>query len=322
MTVTLITGTNSGIGLATVIRLAGAGHQVYAGVRNPDNAQNLAAAIAQGDGRISMLELDVTNETTIVDAVAQMLSIEGQVDVLINNAGISRGSSVEETPQSAVKELFETNFFGTVRLTQELIPGMRERKNGTIINMSSIDGRLATPNNAFYAASKFAVEAFSESLAAQLLPFNIRVAVIEPGFIATTIFENTAKAEEAHNPKSPYFVYTRRFMKLLAAQLGIDTPPRRMMRPGSSNIPFRRSHRNFVTCWARIPNYWHRRVSVSRTKNGSSSKPSTMTRCSTRHRQYGWAWTYTGLDAFPHLTPARRRRRPPCSGVPALRWDS
>jgi len=94
MTVTLITGTNSGIGLATVIRLAGAGHQVYAGVRNPDDAQKLAA-IAQGDARISMLELDVTNETTIVDAVAQVLSIEGQVDVLINNAGISRGSPWE-----------------------------------------------------------------------------------------------------------------------------------------------------------------------------------------------------------------------------------
>jgi NAD(P)-dependent dehydrogenase (short-subunit alcohol dehydrogenase family) len=224
MTVTLITGTNSGIGLATAIRLAGAGHQVYAGVRNPDSAQKLAAAIAQSEGRISMLELDVTNEATIGDAVAQVLSIEGHIDVLINNAGISRGTSVEETPLSAVRELFETNFFGTVRLTQELIPGMRERKSGTIVNMSSIDGRLATPNNAFYAASKFAVEAFSESLAAQLLPFNIRVAVIQPGFIATPIFENTAKAEEAHDPNSPYFVHTRRLMKLFAAQLGNDTP--------------------------------------------------------------------------------------------------
>ena len=224
MTVPLITGTNSGIGLATSIRLAGAGHQVYAGVRSPDSAQKLAAAIAQSDGRISMLELDVTNEASIGDAVAQVLSIEGNVDVLINNAGISRGTSVEETPLSAVRDLFETNFFGTVRLTQELIPGMRERKSGTIVNMSSIDGRLATPNNAFYAASKFAVEAFSESLAAQLLPFNIRVAVIQPGFIATPIFENTAKAEEAHDPNSPYFVHTRRLMKIFAAQLGNDTP--------------------------------------------------------------------------------------------------
>ena len=134
MTVTLITGSNSGIGLATVIRLAGAGHKVYAGVRNPDSAQKLAAAIAQSDGQIAMLELDVTVETSVGDAVAQVMSIEGQIDVLVNNAGIARGTSVEETPIAAVKELFETNFFGTVPVTQTVIPGMRERKSGTIVN--------------------------------------------------------------------------------------------------------------------------------------------------------------------------------------------
>ncbi len=219
MTVTLITGTSTGIGLATAIHLANAGHKVHAGVRNPDGATKLKNAIEQSDGKISLLEMDVQDEASITNAVAQVLSEDGQIDVLINNAGIARGTSVEETPMSTVRTVFETNFFGAVKLTQLIIPGMRERKSGTIINMSSIAGRYVSPINTFYASSKYALEAFSESLATQLAAFDIRVAIIEPGFIATPIFENTAKSQPTPGPDSPYYMHTKRHMNILAQQI-------------------------------------------------------------------------------------------------------
>ncbi len=227
MTVTIITGTSSGIGLATAIRLAKAGHKVYAGVRNPDSAENLRKVIDAGELPISMLEIDMMDEKSITDAVARVLAAEGQIDVLVNNAGIARGTSVEESPMSDVRAVFETNYFGVFALIQAVIPGMRERKTGTIVNVSSIAGRFVAPNNAVYASSKYALEALSESLALQLKPFNIRVAIIEPGVIATSFFENAAKAMGPPDTASPYFVHTRRIMKLFTTQTekSAPTPP-------------------------------------------------------------------------------------------------
>ncbi|MBT3532720.1 MAG: SDR family oxidoreductase [Rhodospirillaceae bacterium] len=227
MTVTVITGTSSGIGLATAIRLAKAGHKVYAGVRNPDGADNLREVIDAGELPISMLEIDMMDESLIIDAVDRVLAAEGQIDVLVNNAGITQGTSVEETQMSVVRRVFETNYFGVFALTHAVIPGMRERKNGTIVNVSSIAGRFVFPTNAAYASSKYALEALSESLALQLKPFNIRVAIIEPGVTATSVFENAAKAMGPPDTASPYFVHTRRMIKLFTKQLGISalTPP-------------------------------------------------------------------------------------------------
>jgi NADP-dependent 3-hydroxy acid dehydrogenase YdfG len=228
MTVTVITGTSTGIGLATTQRLAKSGHKVYAGVRNPAAATELQAAIDASDGRISMLEIDVNDEQSIKSAIDRVLGAEGRIDVLINNAGISRGSAIEETDLSAVRDLFETNFFGLVAVTQAVLPGMRQQQSGTIINVSSIAGRYVTPVNAFYAASKHAVEAFSESLAAQMSHFNVRVAIIEPGVIATAIFENSRNAQDAPDPNSPYAVHARRVAARFAKGLAEGvTPPER-----------------------------------------------------------------------------------------------
>ncbi len=227
MTVTVITGTSSGIGLATTIRLAKSGHKVYAGVRNPDGATDLKAAIEGMDGSISLLEIDVNDEASIHNAISGVVSAEGHIDVLVNNAGIGRGRSVEETPMHLVRELFDTNFFGLVGVTQAVLPGMRERRSGVIVNVSSIAGRVASPIQPFYAASKYAVEAMSESLAQQMLPFNVRVAIIEPGVIATSIFENSQNAQEPPDPNSPYAAHGRRLMAFFMKQLmhGDPTPP-------------------------------------------------------------------------------------------------
>jgi len=215
MTVTVITGTSSGIGLATTKRLAKSGHRVYAGVRNPGSADDLKAAIDEANGAIELLEIDVNDEASIRTAIDSVLSTEGQIDVLVNNAGIVRGYSLEETPLQNVRDLFETNVFGLIAVTQAVVPGMRTRKSGTIINIGSIAGRLTAPLNGFYAASKFAVEAITESLAQQLMPFDIRVAVIEPGFIATPILQKTQAAQEQPDENSPYALFMRRGVALV-----------------------------------------------------------------------------------------------------------
>jgi NAD(P)-dependent dehydrogenase (short-subunit alcohol dehydrogenase family) len=196
-------------------------------VRNPDGASNLKAAIEESDGAIAMLELDVMQESSIKDAVGQVLALEGQIDVLVNNAGIGRGTALEETPLAAAREMFETNFFGAAALTKAVLPQMRERESGTIINVSSLAGRYASPNHGYYAASKHALEALSESLAQEVRQFNIRVAIIEPGVIATAIFENSQNAAPEPGPNSPYNSHRRRLLAFFNTQLaksGITQP--------------------------------------------------------------------------------------------------
>jgi len=149
MTVTVITGTSTGIGLATTLRLAKSGHRVYAGVRNPVAATELQAAIDAGAGAISMLEIDVNDEISVRTAIDRVLAAEGRIDVLINNAGIGRGGAVEETDMSAVRELFETNFFGLVAVTQAVLPGMRRQQSGTIVNVSSIARAVCDADECF-----------------------------------------------------------------------------------------------------------------------------------------------------------------------------
>jgi NADP-dependent 3-hydroxy acid dehydrogenase YdfG len=219
MAVAFITGTSSGIGLATALRLASGGYEVYAGVRNPKTATALKQAIEKSGLQISIIQIDVMDEASIKHAVAKILSDKGQIDVLVNNAGIARGNSIEESDMAQIREMFETNFFGAVALMQAVLPGMRQRKSGTIINVTSIAGRFVSAGGGFYAASKFALEAVSESLALQVKRFNIRVAMIEPGVIATSIFENARNAQEAPNLQSPYAADGRRGMAFFMKQL-------------------------------------------------------------------------------------------------------
>ena len=210
-----------------MVRLAKAGHKVYAGVRNPGTADDLKAAIEQVEqagGTIAMLTLDVTEEGSIQNAIGSVLAAEGRIDVLVNNAGISSRGSVEETPLEVFRGVFETNFFGLVAVTQAVLPGMRERGAGAIINVGSLAGQMAFAAHSVYAPTKYAVEALTEILAQQMLPFNVRVAVIEPGVIPTALIENTQKTQGPLNPDSPYAVHGRRFKALFDTQLNHRTP--------------------------------------------------------------------------------------------------
>ncbi len=175
----LITGCSSGIGHATAISLRDAGLTVYATARRPGDLADLA-------GRdIHTLALDVTDETSMRQAVSVVEADAGAIGVLINNAGYGLYGPVEQQPMTEIRRQFETNFFGLVRLTQLVLPGMRRRRRGRILNVSSMGGRATLPGGAFYHASKYAVEALSDALRMEVAQFGIDVVLIEPGPVRT-----------------------------------------------------------------------------------------------------------------------------------------
>jgi NAD(P)-dependent dehydrogenase (short-subunit alcohol dehydrogenase family) len=186
----LVTGSSSGIGRATALRLHRAGFIVYATARRPETLAGLA-----GEG-IHTLALDVTDETTMHAAVERIITECGQVDVLVNAAGFELVGAVEEIPLAEVRRQFDTNLFGLARLTQLVLPGMRAHQYGRIINVSSIFGRLAMPGFAYYAATKHALAAFSDALRLEVAGFGIRVVQIEPTAARTGLAANAARASE------------------------------------------------------------------------------------------------------------------------------
>ena len=175
----LITGCSSGIGRATALSLHQAGFTVYATARRTEALSDLS------DRGLRTLALDVTDEQSMTTAVATVAAEAGAVAVLINNAGYGLYGPVEQLPMAEIRRQFETNFFGLVRLTQLVLPGMRRQGRGRILNVSSMGGRITLPGGAFYHASKYAVEAFSDALRMEVAQFGIDVVLIEPGPVKT-----------------------------------------------------------------------------------------------------------------------------------------
>ncbi|HRP55452.1 SDR family oxidoreductase [Agriterribacter sp.] len=183
----LITGCSTGIGFATAVMLAKNNHVVFATMRHPGQNKELQDLADNKSLPIIILPLDVTDDNSIKNAIAQVFFHTGKIDVLINNAGIGALGPVEELPIENFISEMDTNFIGTVRCTKAVLPHMRQNKSGCIINISSAGGKLFNYYNASYSASKAAVEAFSECLAMEVLPFDIRVAVAEPGVTDTPL---------------------------------------------------------------------------------------------------------------------------------------
>ncbi len=181
----LITGTSSGIGLATALELGRVGHQVYATMRNPARAPELGERAAKEGLPISILTMDVDSDRSVADCFGAIHRKDGQIDALVNNAGIERHGSVEELPMEEFRATMETNYFGALRCIRQVLPGMRERRSGYIINVSSVAGKIACSPLGAYTASKFALESLSETLAGEMKPFGVRVAIVEPGIIET-----------------------------------------------------------------------------------------------------------------------------------------
>lgn len=194
----IITGCSTGIGFATAVLLARNNHTVFATMRNPSKNTDLENLAEKEHLPIIILPLDVTKDDSVRSAVAASIKQAGQIDVLINNAGIGKLGSVEETPVDEFINEMDTNFIGSVRCTQAVLPHMRERQSGCIINISSVGGKLFNYFNAPYSASKAAVEAFSECLAMEVLPFGICVAVVEPG-VTDTPLQDKCKSQIKEN---------------------------------------------------------------------------------------------------------------------------
>jgi NAD(P)-dependent dehydrogenase (short-subunit alcohol dehydrogenase family) len=228
MAVILITGTSSGIGLATALHFARKGHEVYASLRRPDTAEELIQTVAEEQLPVTLVTLDVDVDALVQRGVDSVLEKAGHIDVLVNNAGIAHSGAIEEVPLAIAKQIFETNYFGAIRVIQAVLPTMRARRSGSIINVTSLAGRLALATHGHYCASKFALEAASELLAQEVCAFNIRVAIIEPGVVPTPIFAKGRQSREAlpSNPISAYYAdHLRRLRRLFQKQLQQPTSP-------------------------------------------------------------------------------------------------
>lgn len=219
--VTVVTGANSGIGRATALHLASVGHHVVGTVRSLDKAEKLLALADEAGVRVGLAVADVADEASVQDGFAQILGTVGRVDHLVNNAGVGGNGVVEETSSQEYLDVMNVNLCGVTRCTQAVLPQMRERGTGTIVNVSSVAGRIASLAQAPYVASKWALEGVSELLAQELAPFGIRVAIIEPGVTQSSIF---AKNADLPNNTGAYETHYRRMFQFYAAAKAGATP--------------------------------------------------------------------------------------------------
>ena len=215
----LVTGTSTGIGYATALELGRAGHTVYATMRNPSRSPQLGETVAKENLPVKIMVMDVDSDSSVADAVEAIRAQGGQIDILVNNAGIGAFGAVEELPLDAFRAIMETNYFGALRCIQAVLPEMRERGSGCIINVSSVAGHVARSPLGPYSASKWALEALSEALAQEVKPFNIRVAVVEPGII------DTPMARRAEVPlDGTRYRQVRRYAGLFRASFESEAP--------------------------------------------------------------------------------------------------
>jgi len=209
----LITGTSKGIGFEAALAFGRAGHAVHATMRKPSQSPELAETAAREKLPITVSAMDVDSDESVSGGIAAMLK-NGPIDVLVNNAGIERVGSVEEVPLAEFRAVMETNYFGAIRCIQTLVPSMRQRRSGCIINVTSVAGRIASTPMGPYAASKWALEALSESLAGEMKTFGVRVLIVEPGII------DTAMARRIGVPANPSLYRQReRFAAMFEAAL-------------------------------------------------------------------------------------------------------
>jgi NAD(P)-dependent dehydrogenase (short-subunit alcohol dehydrogenase family) len=212
--VVLVTGASSGIGLAVASVFAAKGLEVFGTSRHPHRTEPIPG--------VELVQLDVTDAASVTGAVSTVIQRAGRIDILINNAGAGVFGAAEESSLTQAQQLFDTNFFGLVRLTREVLPHLRAQGSGRIINISSVLGLLPAPYGALYAASKHAVEGYSESLDHETREFGVRVSVVEPAYTHTSFAANAA---EADSPIDSYATIREHVRQVLTAAVHSGDDP-------------------------------------------------------------------------------------------------
>jgi NAD(P)-dependent dehydrogenase (short-subunit alcohol dehydrogenase family) len=214
--VALVTGSSSGIGYETSLMLARNGFITYATMRNLNKAENMKLTVAKENLPVRIKQLDVTDDVSVKNAV-QTISSEtgGRIDVLVNNAGYGLNGAFEDLAMEEIKAQYETNVFGLIRTTQAVLPVMRSKKSGTIVNIGSGAGLFGFPGSSAYVSTKFAVEGLSESMSYELEPFGIKVVIVEPGVIRTNFVNGVVVAKKSQDPDSPYFQMVQKMARVL-----------------------------------------------------------------------------------------------------------
>jgi NAD(P)-dependent dehydrogenase (short-subunit alcohol dehydrogenase family) len=216
----LVTGTSKGIGYETALAFARSGYRVHATMRDPSQSPALADTAAKEKLPITVTVMDVDDDESVRSRMVALQEQHGPLDVLVNNAGIERFGSIEESSIDDFRATMETNYFGVLRCIKGVVPQMRERRSGTIINVSSVAGTFSHPPATSYCASKWALEALSEALACEMKAFGVRVALVEPGIIDTSMARRIAAKANSVYP------HAARISALFAANLtNAPVPP-------------------------------------------------------------------------------------------------
>ena len=226
--VAVVTGSSSGIGFETSLLLSRNGIYTYATMRNLSKSKKLNDIVEKENLPLKVLQLDVTDDKSVKDSISQITDESSRIDVLVNNAGYDVMGAVEDISIDEFKSQFETNLFGVIRVTKEVLPIMRNQRAGNIINISSVGGRIGIPLNSAYISSKFALEGLSESMRYELEQFGIDVILIEPGVVKSNFFENADVANNnTNNTISAYSQLTQNLYE------GFEP----MLKSNSSSLP-------------------------------------------------------------------------------------
>ena len=223
--VAVVTGTSSGIGFETALALAREGYYTYATMRNTTKSDKIKELGQKENLKINVLELDVDDENSVKTAIQKILDQKQRIDVLVNNAGWGLWGCVEDVSVDEFRAQFETNFFSIIRLIQEVGPTMRKQGSGTIINISSVVGRIGFPASPAYISSKFALEGLSESLRFELAPFGVNVVIIEPVVIKTNFMQNMKMAKKSESD-TVYRDFTVKVVSGVKMMMEMGTDPK------------------------------------------------------------------------------------------------
>lgn len=222
--VAIVTGSSSGIGHEISLILARNGFTTYATMRSLQKGSDLKSIAEDEKLHLHFVQLDVTDENSVKKAIQTIYDEAGRIDILINNAGYGLTGAFEDLSLNEIKTQYETNVFGLIRTTQEVLPIMRKQRSGMIVNISSGVGRFGYPTGSAYVSTKFAVEGLSECMSYEVEPFGIKVILIEPGVIQTNFFNSSVLAKKSQDPNSPYAPLMK----------GIENSIDKMMKNGST----------------------------------------------------------------------------------------